>query len=172
VIVVASLVGAFPVVTQVAMASPLLGTFPTKQAAQQALGTPPTVSQSSVVLPQGKELGDEALAQTDGEWWPIVWYVGEFMVSGGGAALVYRIGSRSASLGRTIGVAAISGATAVANTLLHQAADEASNTSNDNDKNKAQDSNSSDEDQDDQGFYNPYPLGVQHQSYTVFQPMR
>ena len=83
-IVVASLVGAFPVVTQVAMASPLLGTFPTKQAAQQALGTPPTVSQSSVVLPQGKELGDEALAQTDGEfWWIIV------PVLYGGALAIY-----------------------------------------------------------------------------------
>lgn len=68
VIVVASLVAVFPMVTQVAMARPLVsGLFPTEQAAQEALGAAPTVSQSSVVLPQGKELGDEELTKTDGE---------------------------------------------------------------------------------------------------------
>ena len=68
VLVVASLVVALPVVTQVAMARPLiLGVFPTKQAAEQALGTSSTASQSSVVLPQGKELSDVQLRKTDGE---------------------------------------------------------------------------------------------------------
>ena len=83
-IVVASLVGAFPVVTQVAMASPLLGTFPTKQAAQQALGASPTASQSSIVLPQGKELGDEELSQAKGEFWWII-----LPILYGGALAIY-----------------------------------------------------------------------------------
>ena len=85
VLVVASLVVALPVVTQVAMARPLiLGVFPTRQAAEQALGTSSTASQSSVVLPQGKELGEEELKQTDGEFWwiivPVLW---------GGALAIY-----------------------------------------------------------------------------------
>ena len=68
VLVVASLVVAFPVVTQVAMARPtILGVFPTEQAAEQALVAPSTASQSSVVLPQGKKLSDAQLRKADGE---------------------------------------------------------------------------------------------------------
>ena len=70
VLVLASLVVALPVVTEVTMARPLiLGVFPTKQAAQQALGASPAASQSSVVLPQGDEMSDDELLQTEGEFW-------------------------------------------------------------------------------------------------------
>ncbi len=63
----------------------LLGVFPTKQAAEQALGTSSTSSQSSVVLPQGEELGDEELSQTDGEFF---WFLA-FGVFYGGILAIY-----------------------------------------------------------------------------------
>jgi len=87
VLVVASLVVAFPVVTQVAMARPVvLGLFPTKQAAQQALEVSPAASQSSVVLPQGKELSDEELSQTDGEFF---WFIVGMVLLGGASAIYH-----------------------------------------------------------------------------------
>ena len=56
-----------------------------RQAAQQALGTSSTVSQSSVVLSQGKELGDDELSRADGEFF---WFlVGAVLI--GGALAVY-----------------------------------------------------------------------------------
>ncbi len=87
VMVVASLVVALPVVTQLAMARPLLlGVFPTKQAAQQVLGTSSTVSQSPVVLPQGKELSNPQLENTDGEGF-FSWLVATAIGSGLGAII-------------------------------------------------------------------------------------
>ncbi len=53
----------------------LLGVFPTKQAAEQALGISPTASQSSVVLPQGKELSTIQLQDTKGDGL-IGWFAG------------------------------------------------------------------------------------------------
>ena len=53
----------------------LLGVFPTKQAAEDALGTSPTASQSSVVLTQGKELSNIQLQDTKGDGL-IGWFIG------------------------------------------------------------------------------------------------
>jgi hypothetical protein len=64
----------------------LLGVFPTKQAAQQALGASPTASQSSVVLPQGKELSNSQLENTDGEGF-FSWLISTAVGAGLGAII-------------------------------------------------------------------------------------
>ncbi len=64
----------------------LLGVFPTKQAAEQALGTSPTASQSSVVLPQGKELSSAQLKDTDGEGF-FSWIAGTLSGAFGGGVV-------------------------------------------------------------------------------------
>ena len=161
VLVVASLVVALPVITQVAMARPLiLGVFPTKEAAEQALGTSSVASPSSVVLPQGKELGDKELAQTDGEFAPflIIATACWAALGAGGGYYVASILERAPLVVRSLAVAGVAAAAAAGAEATNEwyRGRQNSKTSTSHDQ------------KDSQGFYPSNPTAVQHQSYTAW----
>ena len=123
-------------------------------------------SQSSVVLPQGKELGDEELAQTDGEFVPflIVADACWAALGAGGAYYVEKALERASLCARALAIGGVAAATAAGAEATNEWYQDQQNSKT----STSHDQNYQDAQEDSQGFYPSNPIAVQHQSYTAW----